>query len=64
MSENFKNILSSLAQEFGVKKLVLFGSALNSFEEARDIDFACEGINNKNFFRFGAKLEEFFNKRS
>ncbi len=62
MSDNYKNILSSLAKEFGIKKLVLFGSAINSFENARDIDFACEGITGKDFLRFGSKLEDIFDK--
>ncbi|TAL70694.1 MAG: hypothetical protein EPN82_01865 [Bacteroidetes bacterium] len=62
MSETFQNILKTLAEEYKLKRLVLFGSAVNSFEDSRDIDFACEGLTGKNFLRFGAKLEEIFNK--
>jgi uncharacterized protein len=62
MNENIINAINSIAAEYKVKRLVLFGSAVSSFDEARDIDIACEGITGKSFLRFGAKLEELFNK--
>lgn len=54
--------LMSLAEQYKVTKLVQFGSSLKSFDDCRDIDFACDGLYDKNFFRFGASLEELFNK--
>jgi predicted nucleotidyltransferase len=45
-----------------VKKLIQFGSSLDSFETSSDIDFACDGLNDRSFFRFGAQLEKLFNK--
>ena len=62
MNENDKNILITLAKSFKAKKIVLFGSSIESFDDARDIDIACEGITGKMFLRFGAKLEELFDK--
>ena len=47
-----------IARAFGVKKLILFGSALKSPETAADVDVACEGLDGWDLFRFGAKLEE------
>ena len=47
-----------IARAFGVTKLILFGSALESPETAADMDVACDGLNGWDLFRFGAKLEE------
>ena len=47
-----------IAKAFGVKTLILFGSALESPQTARDLDLACEGIHDWSFFKFGARLEE------
>jgi predicted nucleotidyltransferase len=51
-----------IAKEFGVTKLILFGSATQSFKVARDIDLACDGLYDKRFFSFGAKLEDVLKK--
>ena len=47
-----------IARAFGVRKLILFGSALESPETSADVDVACEGLEGWDLFRFGAKLEE------
>lgn len=47
-----------IAREFGVTRLILFGSALESPALARDLDLACEGVDGWELFRLGAKLEE------
>lgn len=62
MNENTKNELINLAKEFNLKKLILFGSAMESIEDANDIDLACSGISGRNFLKFGIKLEELFQK--
>jgi predicted nucleotidyltransferase len=49
---------TAIARSFGATKLVLFGSAAVSLETATDVDFACEGIQGWDLYRFGAKLEE------
>ena len=46
------------ARQFGVRRLILFGSALDAPETARDVDLACEGVEGWDVFRLGARLEE------
>ncbi|MEW6238184.1 MAG: DNA polymerase III subunit beta, partial [Candidatus Omnitrophota bacterium] len=48
-----------LAKFYGATRLILFGSALNNPEKARDIDLACD-IPGWDFFAYGAKLEDEF----
>jgi predicted nucleotidyltransferase len=62
LNESILNQLIELAKLFNVTKLIQFGSSLESFEDCRDIDFACDGLYNKDFFRFGANLEKLFKK--
>jgi predicted nucleotidyltransferase len=58
MDQTAINRCADIARAFGVKKLVLFGSAAESLDTAADVDFACEGIDGWDLYRFGAKLEE------
>jgi hypothetical protein len=53
---------TDIAREFGVTKLVLFGTAAESPNTANDVDFACAGIQGWDLYRFGAKLEEALGK--
>ena len=46
------------ARDFGVRRLILFGSALESPDTARDVDLACEGVEGWDVLRLGARLEE------
>ena len=48
----------SLAKNYGAKRLILFGSALENPEMARDIDLACDGVSGWKLFAFAAHLEE------
>lgn len=50
-----------LAKEYGAKRLILFGSALDNPDEARDVDLACDGIEGWRLFEFGGRLEEELN---
>jgi uncharacterized protein len=43
---------------YGATRLILFGSALSSPDEARDIDIACDGVEGWKFFELGGKLED------
>ncbi len=52
-----------LARQFGATKLILFGSAIDSPSSARDIDFACQGVEGWDLFRLAAQLEELLGKR-
>lgn len=49
---------AAIAREFGATRLILFGSAVESPETARDIDLACEGVEGWDLFKMGARLEE------
>jgi uncharacterized protein len=48
----------SLAKSFGATRLILFGSALESPSEARDLDLACDGVPGWKLFELSAQLEE------
>ncbi len=50
-----------ISKRYGVSRLVLFGSALENPETARDLDLACEGVNDWHFFKLAAELEEELN---
>jgi predicted nucleotidyltransferase len=47
----------AVARRFGATKLVLFGSAVDDPENAHDIDLLCEGVDDVEFFRMGAEME-------
>jgi predicted nucleotidyltransferase len=44
------------AAEYGVKRVLLFGSSLSADAESRDIDIAIDGIEDKDFFAFYGDL--------
>jgi predicted nucleotidyltransferase len=46
----------SIGKEFGVKKLLLFGSCVSDIESARDIDIAVSGVKPRDFFKFYGKV--------
>jgi predicted nucleotidyltransferase len=62
MNQSAIDRCADIASAFGVKKLILFGSALKTPETAGDIDFTCEGLGGWKLFRFGAKLGEALGK--
>ena len=47
-----------ILQQYGVKRLILFGSAKDRPTQARDLDLACDGIEGWHLFEAGAQLEE------
>lgn len=47
-----------IARDFGVRRLILFGSAVTNPQQAHDLDLACDGVTGWNFYALGAKLEE------
>lgn len=57
-SQDQFNKLTSLAKTYGVTRLILFGSAQDSPETARDIDLACDGIVGWRLYELAARLEE------
>ena len=48
----------ALAKSYGATRLILFGSAAATPEQARDLDLACDGIAGWKFYELGARLEE------
>ncbi len=51
-----REIIARLAREYGVTRVVLFGSSLAEGREARDIDLGVRGIKPRLFFRFYGDL--------
>ncbi len=47
-----------LARAYGATRLILFGSALDTPETARDVDIACDGVPGWKLFELAAKLED------
>jgi predicted nucleotidyltransferase len=50
--------ITSLANTYGASRLILFGSAVEAQEKARDIDLACDGVQGWKIFELAAKIEE------
>lgn len=48
----------ALAKSYGATRLILFGSAAATPEQARDLDLACDGVAGWKFYELGARLEE------
>ena len=48
----------SIAKSYGATRLILFGSAVESPEDARDLDLACDGVEGWELFGLGARVEE------
>ena len=55
--EQFRRIME-LARSYGATRLILFGSAVDNPDTARDIDLACDGVEGWKLFEFAARLEE------
>lgn len=48
----------SVCREFGVKELILFGSAAKSFTDANDLDIAIDGQAKGDILDLAVRLEE------
>jgi predicted nucleotidyltransferase len=48
----------ALAKAYGATRLILFGSALEDPEQARDLDLAFGGVTGWKLYELGARLEE------
>ena len=46
-----------LARAYGATRLILFGSAVESMEKARDLDLACDGVVGWKLYELGAQIE-------
>jgi predicted nucleotidyltransferase len=56
ISNEDKIKVEELAKKYNVSKLYLFGSSLDPYREANDIDLAVEGIKHSLFFKFYGEL--------
>jgi len=56
ISSNLIETVRTCAQDFGVKSVWLFGSALEDEGKATDIDLAVEGLRPEKFFDFYGRL--------
>ena len=48
----------NLAKAYGAVRLILFGSSVESPEDARDIDLACDGVPGWKLYELAARLEQ------
>jgi uncharacterized protein len=56
ISESDKIRIVELSRKYGVKRILLFGSAKGRTDQPRDIDLAVEGLPSKLFFKFYGEL--------
>jgi predicted nucleotidyltransferase len=56
ISEEDKSAIAALAERYGVKRVLLFGSSAHPLRTGRDIDVAVEGLPPAEFFRFYGDL--------
>lgn len=47
-----------LAKSYGATRLILFGSAMETPQKARDIDLACDGVPGWKLYELAAKIED------
>ena len=57
MADEVINRAIKICRKHGVTKLILFGSAVNNLENARDLDLAVEGIQGWKIIELAAELE-------
>ena len=50
--------ITSLAKSYGATRLILFGSAKDLPDTARDVDLACDGIPGWKLYELAARLED------
>ncbi len=48
----------AIARSYGATRVILFGSAAEKPDEARDLDLAFDGVPGWKLFELGARLEE------
>jgi predicted nucleotidyltransferase len=56
LAENDKKIIKEISKRYHAKRVLLFGSNLDTGKESRDIDIAVEGISPADFFRYYGEL--------
>ncbi|MCK4629268.1 MAG: hypothetical protein KAT56_09710, partial [Sedimentisphaerales bacterium] len=56
VSENDIETIKQLSSKYNAKKVVLFGSSLDSQREEHDIDLAVEGVASEDYYRYCGEL--------
>ena len=56
ITETDKKIILDVSEKYHAKRVLLFGSSIDSTKESRDIDIAVEGISPKDFFKYYGEL--------
>ncbi len=56
VSQNDVEIIRKLSDKYHAKRVVLFGSSLDSDRQASDIDLGVEGIASKDYYRYCGEL--------
>ncbi len=56
ITEKDRDAIRKISAKYRLKRVLLFGSSLDSSGESQDIDLAVEGISPRDFFRFYGEL--------
>ena len=56
VSQNDIETIKQLSSKYNARKVVLFGSSLDSQRQANDIDLAVEGVASKDYYRYCGEL--------
>ena len=56
VSQNDIETIKNLSSKYNARKVVLFGSSLDSQRQANDIDLAVEGVASKDYYRYCGEL--------
>ncbi|MBN2467509.1 MAG: hypothetical protein JXD19_05100 [Deltaproteobacteria bacterium] len=56
ITDKDKQIITTISKKYRAKRVLLFGSSLDTQKESRDIDIAIEGIQPKDFFSYYGDL--------
>ena len=56
VSQNDIETIKHLSRKYHAKKVVLFGSSLDSQRQAKDIDLAIEGVASEDYYRYCGEL--------
>ncbi len=56
ITELEKKAIREISERYRVKRVLLFGSSLDTTKESRDIDIAVEGVQPKDFFKYYGDL--------
>ena len=56
LEEKDKKIIQEISKKYHVKRVLLFGSSVDTTKESRDIDIAVEGISPMDFFQYYGEI--------